>query len=98
MVSLVLQNVLKTKSRDSYTPVGFTDQIAVNGNTVERIWRESAASLNFAPLQTSRKGRVNSKAEKIRKTFCNHFNIPDQVPWQWSVLNKCTIFLLIFTN
>ena len=86
MASLALHNLLRTKSRDSYTPVGYTDQEGADGVVVPGNWREEAASANIVPLESSRRGRVNLKAEEIRHAFCEHFNGPGQLPWQWKFL------------
>lgn len=80
MASLVLQNPLWTKSKASYTTVGLTDQVVIDGSTAEGIWRESGISPNILG-----KGRLNLKAEQTRETSCNHFNDPGQVPRQWSI-------------
>lgn len=85
MASLVLQNLLWTKSKASYTTVGFTDQVVVDVSTAEGICRESGISPNIAPLQILGKGRLNLKPEQTRETSCNHFNEPGQVSWQWSI-------------
>ena len=50
MASLVLHNLLRTKSHDSCTPVGFTDRVAFDGNVVEN--NKSGTSPNIALLQT----------------------------------------------
>ena len=65
MASIFLHNLLRTRSRDSYTIVGFTNQVAVDRSTVEGIWGESGTSPNIAPLQTLGNLRVNSKVAKI---------------------------------
>lgn len=71
MASLVLQNLLWTKSKASYTTVGFTDQVVVDASTAEGIWRESGTSPNIAPLKILVKGRLNLKPEQTRETSWN---------------------------
>ena len=44
IASLVLQILLRTKFDDSYTLVGFTNQVAVDKSTLEDIWGENGTS------------------------------------------------------
>ena len=51
IASLVLQILLRTKSRDSYTLFGFTNQVAVDRSTLEGIWGETGKHCTMANLQ-----------------------------------------------
>ena len=86
MASLCLHNMLRTKSKNSYTPVGFLDQ--ENEGVVEGgSWRDISAP-NIVPLQPAPHSRKNVSAEAVREKFCNYFNGPGQVPWQWKILTR----------
>lgn len=86
MASLALHNMLRTKSRESYTPAGFVDQ-ENEGVVVGGSWRDTSAP-NIVPLQPAPPSRKNASAEAVREKFCNYFNGPGQVPWQWNVLTR----------
>ena len=77
--------MLRSKSKESYTPPGYIDFEIENGETVLGSWRDSF-SHNLQPIHNDIPHRPNITAEKIRKTFMEHFNGPGQVPWQWKVL------------
>ena len=82
MASLVLHNLLRTKSSDSYPPPSFVDQIE-GDIVIPGSWRENPIPQNVAPLPPRGSGRLNFKAEKVGETFVEYFNGPGQVPWQW---------------
>lgn len=86
MASLVLHNMLRTESAESYTPRGFIDS-EVDGNIIQGDWRNTAAP-NIAPLEIERRGRQNLNGEQIRHSYCEFFNGAGQVPWQWEAINK----------
>ena len=44
LASLVLHNLLREKSAESYTPTGFTDEIDCNGNVRNGSWRNNPES------------------------------------------------------
>ena len=85
MTSLVLHNLSRIKSSDSYTPPSFVDQIE-GDIVIPGSWSENPIPQNVAPLPPCGSGRLNFKAEKVRETFVEYFNGPGQVPWQWQTL------------
>ena len=85
-LSLVLHDMLRTDSEKTYTPPGFLDT-ENNGNITQGSWRDYAAP-NILPLGNERGHRNNITAENIRQIFCDFFNGPGQVPWQWAAISK----------
>eukprot|EP00112_Aurelia_sp_Birch-Aquarium-sp1_P012758 Seg2686.12 transcript_id=Seg2686.12/GoldUCD/mRNA.D3Y31 product="putative nuclease HARBI1" protein_id=Seg2686.12/GoldUCD/D3Y31 len=85
--ALVLHNLLRTKSPESYTPSGFADEI-VNENVIDGAWRgQTEKSTALQPLPPRCKGNKPSQnAERVREIFAEHFFGPGQVPWQWKSL------------
>ena len=84
MASLALHNMLRTKSSESYTPVGFIDT-ETNDGIIEGTWREGTAP-NLAPLPDMRYGRTSLAGKDIKRKLCEYFNGPGQIPWQWVIL------------
>ena len=84
MASLALHNMLRTKSTESYTPVGFIDT-ETNDGAIEGTWREGTAP-NLAPSEDIRYGRTSLAGKDIRQKLCECFNGPGQVPWQCAIL------------
>ena len=64
MASLALHNILRTKSSESYTPVGFIDT-ETNDGIIEGTRREDTAP-NIAPLEDMRYGRTYLAGKDIR--------------------------------
>ena len=81
MASLILHNLLRTKSRKSYTPIGSIDFENDTGEIVEGTRRQEGLQL-AAPCRTS------ITAEEVRNELKLHFNGLGQIPFQWRVLNK----------
>ena len=83
--SIALHNMLCTKSRESYNPPGFADEISPEGDVVLGKWREEPDEL--IPLQSQRAGNNTKKnAEKVREYLADFFIGPGQVGWQWKSL------------
>ena len=72
--SLVLHNLLRTKSASSYTPSGFTDHI-VNGQIIDGEWRKNRNQNSvFKDLPPARRGNNHKrKAEEIRDAYADYF-------------------------
>eukprot|EP00794_Sanderia_malayensis_P017912 gene17912-biopygen12902 len=88
LAALVLHNLLRTKSSESYTPLGFADAI-VDGDVIEGDWRSTASASALRDLPARRHGNNSTKsAETLRDTFADHFYGPGQVPWQWKNLTS----------
>ena len=51
LASLSLHNLLRERSRDTYTPPGFTDEIQMDGNICNSTWRDEASSEFLCPLE-----------------------------------------------
>ena len=85
MASLVLHNLLRTKSRESYTPIGSIDFENETGEVIEGTWNQEVVCTN---LQPSAPCRASMAAEEVRNQFKLHFNGPGQIPFQWRVLHK----------
>eukprot|EP00795_Rhopilema_esculentum_P003927 gene3927-15253_t len=84
LASLVLHNMLRTKSSDSYTPKGIADEIQ-GDMVVDGQWRDENSDRNMQPLPPRRHGNNNAKeAAELRDIFADHFYGPGQVPWQWN--------------
>ena len=76
--ALVLHNMLRSKSPESYTPAGFADEV-VDDNVIDGRLRESNTGSFLESLPVRLKG-------KIRGIFAEHFYGPGEVPWQWKCL------------
>ncbi|XP_065062943.1 uncharacterized protein LOC135689586 [Rhopilema esculentum] len=84
--ALVLHNMLRSKSPESYTPAGFADEV-VDDNVIDGRWREGNTGSFLEPLPARLKGnKPKVSAEKIREIFAEHFYGPGEVPWQWKCL------------
>ena len=88
LASLALHNLLRTKSRESYTPTGSIDFENDTGEILEGTWRQEVIFTNVAGLQSASPCRTSFTAEKGRDELKLHFNGPGQIPFQWRVLNK----------
>ena len=85
--AVVLHNMLRSKSRDSYTPIGFADEISTAGGVMEGTWREDVTQSIIVPMQAQYKGNKSKKeAETIRENLADYFFGPGQVKWQWKCL------------
>ena len=88
LASLALHNLVRTKSRESYTPTGSIDFENDAGEILEGTRRQEVISTNVAGLQPAAPCRTGFTAEKGRDELKLHFNRPGQIPFQWRVLNK----------
>ena len=82
MASLALHNLLRTKSRESYTPIGSIDFENDTGEIVEGTWRQEVISTNVAGLQPAAPCRTSFTAEEVQNESKLHFNGPGQIPFQ----------------
>ena len=84
--TLVLHNLLRSKSPDSYTPYGFADEI-VGDTVVNGQWRHSSQQSFLEPLPARMRGnKPKNSAVEIREVFATYLFGPGGVPWQWKVL------------
>ena len=65
---LHLHNVLRTKSSESYTPVGFNDTETNNG-TIVGMWGEGSAP-NLASSEDMQYERTSFASKDVRKKLC----------------------------
>eukprot|EP00794_Sanderia_malayensis_P005013 gene5013-biopygen4079 len=71
--ALVLHNLLRAKSPESYTPSGFADEI-LGDNVVEGKWRENNPATLLEQLPPRARGnKPTSSAENVREVLANHF-------------------------
>ncbi|XP_057302741.1 uncharacterized protein LOC130636907 [Hydractinia symbiolongicarpus] len=85
MAIVALHNMLMTKSKDSYAPVGLVDQEDLLTNRiVPGQWRGMADVSN--DLQTCAQRKASSNAKEIRCVFKDYFMGSGQVSWQWNML------------
>ena len=84
MASVALDNMLSSKSSESYTPVGFINT-KTNGGIIEGTWREGTAP-NLALLEDIRYGRTSLAGKDTRRKLSEHCNGSGQIPWQWGIL------------
>ena len=68
LASLSLHNLLRERSRDTYTPPGFTDEIQMDSNICNGTWCDGANSEFLCPLETTKQNRHSKNAEEIRTT------------------------------
>ena len=85
LATIVLHNMLRTTSRETYTPPGFTDEINSDGDVVEGSWRQAQIT-PYMQVPASHSNRHKISASEMRDVFANHFFGPGSVPWQWSCL------------
>ena len=87
LASLVLHNILRQLSHESYTPDGFIDMETSNGETLQGEWRKEnvgASVLQSLPNCNTRK--TTKRAQEVRDAFANHFWGPGEIPWQWKMI------------
>ena len=82
--AIALHNMLCMKSRETYIPYGFTDEISADGEVIEGDWGNEDQLL---PLQLQVSGNNCSiDASDVREKFADFFSGPSQVDWQWDIL------------
>jgi len=83
LASIALHNLLRTKSRESYTPYGFADSVDIDGNIQEGLWRENEQPAFMSSIPPTRSRNSAITALKIRESFKDYFCTQGSVPWQW---------------
>ena len=68
----VLRNILRTQSKNSYSPSGFADEVEENGNIRLGEWRERNDSV-IQPLVATTSRHPSHNTEKIRDIFREYF-------------------------
>lgn len=79
----VLHNILRTLSRDKYTPHGYADSVTENGDVAEGRWRQLPQSPMLLPLQPDPCKKAPYAAEEIRDYLKEYFQGNGSVPWQY---------------
>ena len=82
LATLVLHNMLRQLTYESYTPEGYNDMETESWDVVEEEWREEnvgASVLQSLPKSDTRK--ATKHAQHIRDAFANHFWGPGKIPW-----------------
>ena len=88
MTCCLLYNLLRVRSKDTYTPQGFADEISEDGNVRNRAWRNE----NWAPYiqpwpLISASWHASADSEEIRTLLKDYFMGRGQVSWQWKHIN-----------
>ena len=82
----VLHNILRTHSKNSYSPSGFADEVEENGNIRRGEWRDRNDSA-MPPLAATTSRHPSHNAKKIRDIFREYFYGRGEVSWQWKQVN-----------
>ena len=86
LASVALRNLLREKSRESYTPSEFIDDEMSNGDIRLGAWRSDDQPIFTHSLPKTKSSHSPKSAEKVRNILADHFYGPGQIPWQWNVL------------
>lgn len=79
----ILHNVLRTLSRDSYTPLNSVDYVDDDGNIIEGEWRNEGQSPFLDKINNFSGRKKAYDAEDVRNKFKNFFQTVGIVPWQY---------------
>ena len=88
MSILALNNLLRKKSTETYTPIGCIDFLNETEEIIEGAWRQEVICTSVAGLQLAGPYRTNTTAEEVRNKLKLHFKGPGQIPFQWRVFSK----------
>ena len=70
LASIALHNLLRTKSRNLYTPPGFADEADKDGRIHEGEWRKQIHTFNnLLPLSLTHSRKSTADAIGIRNSF-----------------------------
>ena len=87
LLAVTLDDMLRTKSRDSCSPPEIFDEETDFQTVHPGSWRSDASSNVFMSLKSDRKNnRYSKNAEEIRDGLAEYFYGPGAVPWQWGLL------------
>ena len=82
----LLQKILRTVSKNSYSLHGFADDIEENGSIRSGEWRNGLHSV-MRPLAATTSRHTSRDAESIRNIFREYLYGRGQVSWQWKHIN-----------
>ena len=85
LAAIVLHNMLRRKSRKSYTPDGCFDTFREGGEKVPGTWCDEVDIDFLRSLPSCRSNRAPESAEEVRNALADYFYGPGQVPWQWKL-------------
>lgn len=85
LASIVLHNMLRETSTQSYTPETYVDTFEENGELIPGDWREEANIDFLRSIPCTKSNRAPLKAEQVRERFADYFYGPGEVPWQWKL-------------
>ena len=77
----ILHNIMRTLSRDSYTPTAFVDLVTDDGQIIEGSWRDDLDP--FTSLMRHPGQKATYDAEGVRNYFREYFQMNGSVPWQY---------------
>ena len=80
MATFRLKNLLRLKSRDSYTPKGSVDEIQCNESFLYGELRLSSSSKSIIYVEIEATGKRNLNAEKIRISLLQYVIGQGQIP------------------
>ena len=82
MTCCLLHNLLRVRSKDTYTPQIFADKISEDGNVRNGAWRNENLAPYIQPLPISASRHASAESEEIRTLLKDYFMGRGQVPWQ----------------
>ena len=88
MTCCLLHNLLKVRSKDTYTPHVFLKNISKNGNVRNGAWRNENLASYIEPLPISPSRYASAESEEIGALLKDSFMGREQAPWQWKHINQ----------
>ena len=85
LATVVLHNMSRMDSNESYTFDGLLDAEGDDGNVIRGEWRSDASNFTKS-LSMNKSNRASVSAERIRNIFADYFYGVGQIPWQWNFL------------
>ena len=87
MTCYLLYNLLRVRSKDTYTPQGFADEISEDGNVRNGAWRNENLAPYIQPLPISAIRHASAESKEIKALLKDYFMGRGQIPWQWKHMN-----------
>ena len=88
MTCCLLHNLLKVRSKDTYTSHVFLKNISKNGNVRNGAWRNENLASYIEPLPISPSRYASAESEEIGALLKDSFMGREQAPWQWKHINQ----------
>ena len=79
----ILHNLLRTLSKDSYTPRNFVDYVDDQGRVTDGQWRNEGQSLYLSSLNSIQGRKSTYEAEDVRNRLEEYFQMNGAVQWQY---------------